>query len=76
MIGLEIITGTVSEHLESIRKMGFDYACDGIDPSKFKYQNEDEKEAFKKGYEEGLETMASIGSTEMPMSTGNEGRKM
>ena len=76
MIGLEIITGTVSEQLESIRKMGFDYACDGIDPSKFKYQTEDEKEAFKKGYEEGLETMASIGSTEMSMSTGNEGRKM
>ena len=46
MIGLEIITGTVSEQLESIRKMGFDYACDGIDPSKFKYQSEEERRLF------------------------------
>lgn len=76
MIGLEIITGTVSEQLESIKKMGFDYACDGIDPAKFKYQSEEEKEAFIKGYNEGLETMASISSIEEPISTGNEGRKM
>lgn len=76
MIGLEIITGSVSEQLESIKKMGFDYACDGIDPSKFKYQNDQEKEAFIEGYNEGLETMAAINSIEGPVNLGNEGRKM
>ena len=40
--------------------MGFDYACDDIDPKKFKYQTEDEKNAFIKGYEEGLEAISSI----------------
>lgn len=60
MIGLEKITETLPGHLEEIRKMGFDYACDDIDPKKFKYQTEDEKNAFIKGYEEGLEAISSI----------------
>lgn len=76
MIGLEIIAGTVSEHLESIKKMGFDYACDGIDPAKFKYQNNEEREAFIKGYNEGLETMTSISFNGTSISTSNEGKKM
>ena len=46
MIGLENITNTLSEQLTEIEKMGFDYACDGIDPGKFKYQTEEEKEAL------------------------------
>lgn len=58
MIGLEKTEVSFSEHLEDIRKMGFDYACDDIDPLKFKYQNEDEKKAFIDGYEEGLETVS------------------
>ena len=46
MIGLEKTEVSFSEHLEDIRKMGFDYACDDIDPLKFKYQTEDEKKAL------------------------------
>lgn len=57
---MEIIAETLPGHLEEIRKMGFDYACDDIDPKKFKYQTEDEKKAFIKGYEEGLEAVSSI----------------
>ena len=69
------IANTMSEQLTEIEKMGFDYACDGIDPGKFKYQTEEEKEAFIKGYNKGLETMASIGTTEEPVLE-NQTRRM
>lgn len=60
MIGLEIVKEALPEHLEEIKKIGFDYACDDIDPKKFKYQTQEEKDAFVKGYEEGLATMSSM----------------
>ena len=49
MIGLEIIKEALPEHLEEIKKIGFDYACDVIDPKKFKYQTQEEKDAFVNG---------------------------
>lgn len=64
------------EYLEDIRKMGFDYACDDIDPKKFKYQTEEEKEAFKKGYEEGLDVMGSIEHPEGIEQTQTSGKAM
>ena len=70
---MERITENLPEHLDEIRKMGFDYACDDIDPKKFKYQNEEEKKAFIKGYEEGLEAISSITFDEQ---TNNSSIKM
>lgn len=52
------------DHWDEIKKIGFDYACDDINPNKFKYKTIDEKNAFLKGYEEGLVKMNSMNFVE------------
>ncbi len=48
-----------SEKLYEIRKMGMDFAFDGMNPEYFNAHNEEERRVFLEGYKEGLQMMKS-----------------